>query len=133
VGALRAGSARIAAGVAAIALAVTVGAALAHSSSGPAAPAAKAITGTRHADHLVGTNRRDHIDGRGGPDHILGRGGRDLLAGGRGADVINARDGHEDSIDCGAGRDVVKVDRAEDGVYDCERVKEPKPGQKVTR
>jgi hypothetical protein len=39
--------------------------------------------------------------------------------------VIQARDGSEDSIDCGPGEDTAVVDDAEDGVIDCERVLMP--------
>jgi Ca2+-binding RTX toxin-like protein len=106
--------------------------------------------GGKGADRLVGTKAHDHLDGRGGRDVLIGGRGQDLLIGGRGADVlrggkgrdsfnmrngveiaspgrdrIDARDGGQDSISCGAGRDVAIVDAAEDGVYDCERVKEP--------
>jgi Ca2+-binding RTX toxin-like protein len=79
------------------------------------------IIGTRHADHLVGTKGADVIKGGGGYDTIKGKGG---------ADVIRARDGHLDYIDCGTGRDVAYVDRAADGVFDCERIVEPTSGQK---
>ena len=44
---------------------------------------------------------------------------------GAGNDRILARDGKPDTIDCGPGRDVAIVDRKEDGVFDCEVVKEP--------
>ncbi len=42
-----------------------------------------------------------------------------------GDDVIYARDGGNDEINCGAGNDVAIVDANEDGVYDCEEVREP--------
>jgi hypothetical protein len=48
-----------------------------------------------------------------------------VINGGAGGDVINARDDGPDTIDCGAGKDTVNVDRAEDGVYDCETVNTP--------
>ena len=41
--------------------------------------------------------------------------------------MIEARDGSEDTIDCGARIDLVVVDSAEDGVVDCETVVFP-PG-----
>jgi hypothetical protein len=117
----------------AVAAAITVGVALARPAAKPASPEAKSIVGTSHDDKLVGTRRRDHIEGRGGADRIVGRAGRDVLEGGNGPDRINARDGHQDTIDCGAGHDVVKVDRAEDGVYACEQVVQPSSAQKEER
>ncbi len=49
---------------------------------------------------------------------------------GQGRDVIRARDGTRDVINCGPGKDVAYVDRAEDGVFDCERVVKPTSSQK---
>ena len=95
---------------------------------------------TNGADRLVGTPHADRIDGLGGPDVIIGRGGPDALTGGGGSDSIfggggrdriRARDRRQDKIDCGRGRDTVIVDRAEDGVYDCERVRVPKSFQRA--
>jgi Ca2+-binding RTX toxin-like protein len=98
-------------------------------------------------NRLIGTNRRDVIDGRGGADLIRGRGANDVLrggrgrdrisggkgfdrmSGGRGGDRIKARDRQPDEIDCGPGRDVAIVDRHEDGVFDCERLRQPRPSQ----
>jgi phosphatidylinositol-3-phosphatase len=110
------------------------------------------IKGTRGSDVLRGRGGRDLIRGLGGKDHLYGGGGNDTLLGGRGPDVLRggrghdyfnnvggvrragagndrilARDGKPDTIDCGPGRDVAIVDRKEDGVFDCEVVKEPKP------
>ena len=45
----------------------------------------------------------------------------------RGNDTIEARDGGNDEINCGDGNDVAIVDATEDGVYDCEVVREPAP------
>jgi Ca2+-binding RTX toxin-like protein len=96
--------------------------------------------GSNGPDRLIGTNHADTLNGRGGADVIKGLRGRDTLTGGpgfdridggRGNDRINARDHHLDAIDCGRGKDVAIVDRAEDGVYDCERVVVPKSFQKV--
>jgi hypothetical protein len=39
-----------------------------------------------------------------------------------GNDTIHARDGNSDMINCGAGYDVAYVDRAEEGVFECEQV-----------
>jgi Ca2+-binding RTX toxin-like protein len=102
------------------------------------------IRGTNGPDRLIGTPRADTILGLGGRDLLKGRGGADVLKGGPagdrlvggkrddrmigagGNDVIYARDGHRDTIDCGAGRDSAIVDRAEDGVYDCEGISMPR-------
>jgi Ca2+-binding RTX toxin-like protein len=111
------------------AIAVTVGVALGHSGGG-VSPSTKVITGSNHADVLTGTRHRDRIDGRKGADRIVGGGAPDLLVGGKGPDVIRARDRHQDTVDCGPGKDVAVVDRAENGVYDCEHVRFPKPSQK---
>jgi RTX calcium-binding nonapeptide repeat (4 copies) len=107
-------------------------------------------SGTPKGDRLIGTKGNDTLTGRGGVDRLIGKGGRDVLIGGggedslrgdggqdsfnmvdgepvkaNGRDRIYARDGQRDSINCGAGRDLAVVDAAEDGVYDCEAVKEP--------
>src|SRR3954451_21946236 len=108
-------------------------------------------TGTGQAERIVGTNGDDELDGAGGNDHLIGKGGRDVLIGGRGDDKLTgdggrdsfnmtsdgqvlsapgrdriyARDGHPDSINCGAGRDLAVIDAVEDGVYDCEVVTQP--------
>lgn len=101
-------------------------------------------------DRLVGSKGPDRLKGMGGNDLLVGGAGSDILIGGRGADVlrggpgrdsfnmrngvevaapgrdrIDARDGGQDSINCGAGRDRAIVDAFEDGVYNCEKVKEP--------
>lgn len=101
-------------------------------------------------DRLVGGKGADRLRGLGGNDVLIGGRGRDVLIGGRGVDVlrggpgrdsfnmrngvelaapgrdrIDARDGGQDEIYCGAGRDRAIVDAAEDGIYDCEQVREP--------
>lgn len=108
--------------------------------------------GTKHADRLVGTKAGDVLKGFRGHDVLIGGRGNDVLIGGKGPDKlrggpgrdsfnmrdgvllaapgrdkIDARDGGNDEINCGAGRDVAIVDATEDGVYDCEVVREPKP------
>jgi len=105
------------------------------------------IRGDGGPNRLIGTNGSDVINGHGGRDVIRGRGGRDVLRGGtggdrigggkgfdrmnggRGGDRIAARDRRPDEIDCGAGRDVAVVDRHEDGVFNCERLRTPKSFQ----
>jgi Ca2+-binding RTX toxin-like protein len=100
------------------------------------------IQGTNGPDQLIGTEQADTIDGLAGSDTIKGRGGADVLTGGagfdliyggRGGDRIKARDNHVDQIDCGPGSDTAIVDRAEDGVFDCERVVVPTSFEKARR
>jgi Ca2+-binding RTX toxin-like protein len=108
------------------------------------------IKGKKGRDRLFGNAGNDTIDGGKGKDKVRGGPGADVLAGGEGNDrivggdgrnelnmadgvqqgspgddLIDARNGQLDEIDCGAGDDVVYVDRAEDGVYDCEKVVTP--------
>lgn len=56
---------------------------------------------------------------------MTGGRGEDDISGGAGNDRIDARDGDQDSIDCGPGEDTVLVDTVEDGVVDCENVTGP--------
>jgi hypothetical protein len=140
-----------------VALAVIMGIALASGGvvvlagsgkpSGDTTTVTTSTVGGGGPNRLIGTNRRDIIDGRGGADLIRGRGANDVLrggrgrdrisggkgfdrmSGGRGGDRIKARDRQPDEIDCGPGRDVVIVDRHEDGVFDCERLRQPRPSQ----
>jgi dienelactone hydrolase len=97
-------------------------------SSGPNQPQPSAGTcatatplrGTRRADRLVGTPDADLIVGRRGRDRLNGLAGRDCLRGGKGRDRINARDGEQDQVNCGRGRDRVRADRI-DVLRRCER------------
>ena len=84
--------------------------------------------GTDGPDHLVEGPERDIICGEGGSDFIDGGGGNDVLIGGDGNDTIVggpgndrlfgghgndrllARDGRQDVVDGGPGRDVLKFD-----------------------
>lgn len=114
------------------------------------------LTGGPGPDTILGRGGRDDLQGAGGFDRIKGGNGADVLLGGpgggllvggpgrdgfnmangvrkggQGRTVIRARDGQLDQINCGPGaHDVAIVDRAEDGVYDCETLKLPKSGQK---
>lgn len=107
--------------------------------------------GGKGRDRLLGTKGDDTLRGLRGRDVLIGGRGRDVLIGGRGRDVlrggpgrdgfnmragvrlaapgrdkIDARDGRQDEINCGAGgNDLAIVDAFEDGVYDCELVREP--------
>jgi Ca2+-binding RTX toxin-like protein len=136
----------------AVALAVILGIALVSGGvavlAGSDSTVSRAVmVGTNGPNKLIGTNGPDSIEGRGGADLIRGRGGNDILKGGTGRDqivggkgfdriqgggghdVIRARDRKPDTIECGAGRDKAVVDRSEDGVYDCEVLRIPKPSQ----
>jgi hypothetical protein len=62
---------------------------------------------------IFGSSKRDKIKGTKGPDVIKSR---------RGNDLIRARGGGADSVNCGRGRDRVKVDQG-DEVKRCERVR----------
>jgi Ca2+-binding RTX toxin-like protein len=90
------------------------------------------LLGGKGKDKLRGGRGEDVISGGQGPDRIVGGAGENQLnmvdgveQGSPGNDVINARNGKLDEIDCGAGFDIVYVDRAEDGVYGCEKVVTP--------
>ena len=92
------------------------------------------LKGLRGADRLIGGPGKDVLVGGKGPDRLRGgagfdffnmrRNGQELPAGGK--DRIDARDRNPDAINCGKGIDIAVVDAVEDGVYDCEKVKEPK-------
>jgi RTX calcium-binding nonapeptide repeat (4 copies) len=110
-------------------------------------PGAQTLDGTPGPDRLAGGGGNDRIRGHGGRDRLRGGRGNDTLIGGPGRDVIvggpgrdglnmrrgvqldgagndviRARDHGLDEVNCGSGKDVAYVDRAEDGVFDCERV-----------
>jgi Ca2+-binding RTX toxin-like protein len=99
------------------------------------------LSGNAGDDTLVGGKGRDKLRAGPGKDILSGGPGNDRMVGGPGEnqlnmrdgveqgspgnDVINARNGERDEIDCGDGYDTVYVDRAEDGVYGCERLVTP--------
>ena len=89
-------------------------------------------TGTARRDVLRGTPGRDVLRGLGGADRLYGLGGNDVLFAGRGrdwlfagsgSDVVHASDGVRDTIACGAGRDLVYADRADQIARDCELIR----------
>ena len=100
----------------------------------------KTLTGNALANHLTATAFADILNGLGGKDILDGLGGNDILNGGKGNDILNggpgkdvlnggpgndtvrAQDGQRDTIDCGAGRDIVYVDRADRVAKSCEQV-----------
>lgn len=88
------------------------------------------LLGGRHGDRLQGGAGDDELGGGSGNDRLSGGGGDDVLAGGTGSDrllggagrdSIDARDGRRDFINCGPGRDAVRVDSL-DRLRRCERV-----------
>jgi Ca2+-binding RTX toxin-like protein len=73
-------------------------------------------------DTLRGGPGDDDLEGQSGNDVLVGGTGRDVLNGGRGRDRILARDGVRDRINCGAGIDTVRADRADKVARNCEHV-----------
>jgi Ca2+-binding RTX toxin-like protein len=61
-------------------------------------------------DVLTGSGANNAIFAGPGQDQITGGAGSDLLLGGFGDDTIEARDGQLDSVGCGAGLDVARLD-----------------------
>jgi hypothetical protein len=68
------------------------------------------VFGSPGADLLSGSAASNTLDGGDGNDELAGGGGRDHLYGGDGNDRITSRDGAADTLDCGAGSDIVIVD-----------------------
>ncbi len=68
------------------------------------------LTGGNSADQIIGHSGNDTIDGKGGDDTIWGEAGADNLAGGSGNDGIYAKDGANDTINCGNDADTVSAD-----------------------
>jgi dipeptidyl aminopeptidase/acylaminoacyl peptidase len=61
-------------------------------------------------DTLIGGGSNDRLVGGSGDDYLAGGGGSDLYAGGPGDDRIDARDGNEDWVAGGDGRDTALLD-----------------------
>jgi Ca2+-binding RTX toxin-like protein len=81
------------------------------------------VDGTAGPDILRGDDGPNELFASNGDDIIEGRGAKDVLMGWRGADRINARDGEEDTVDCGDDDDKVVTDRPGlDTLIDCEDV-----------
>ena len=81
------------------------------------------VMGTSAGDVQRGTSFDDLVCGFDGDDTLVGGPGRDRLFGGFGKDAIRARDGEQDIVGCGAGRDDVVADRVDLVGVDCERVR----------
>ncbi|HKP90487.1 MAG TPA: hypothetical protein VJT75_11010, partial [Thermoleophilaceae bacterium] len=77
--------------------------------------------GGRGDDQLFGGDGADQLFGEGGADALTGGRGRDRVNGGTGADSVEVRDGAQDEVWCGDGRDVVRAD-GRDRLHGCEEV-----------
>jgi Ca2+-binding RTX toxin-like protein len=112
------------------------------------------LIGHGGADELRGGDGRDRIDGGTGDDKLDGGFGDDTIVGGpgrdaisadlaggdcgplwckipHGNDVVEARDGEQDSIACGAGEDRVVADAGDTVAADCEHVDRGAPADQV--
>lgn len=82
-----------------------------------------ALVGLDGNDTLLGGTGLDRLCGGSGSDTITGGAGRDNVVAGAGNDLVNEFDGAVgDVIDCGAGRDVARIDRG-DRTRNCESVR----------
>jgi Ca2+-binding RTX toxin-like protein len=97
------------------------------------------LLGGRGNDKLEGDNGNDRLTAGSGNDNLLGGAGNDRLVGGSGKDVLSggsgrnvyyagggndlvkAVNGRRETVRCGSGKDVARVDRR-DRVSGCERV-----------
>ena len=79
------------------------------------------LVGGPAADTFVGSSAGNRLEGGGGGDLLRGDAGSDVLLGEAGDDTIEARDGTSDSVDCGPGNDIARVDPP-DAVTNCETV-----------
>ena len=84
------------------------------------------INGGAGGDTITAGKGADHIVGGAGDDEIRGGKGADSFDAGPGDDLLRARDGEGDTIKCGAGADVARVDAGEvdQAKRDCETVKQ---------
>lgn len=80
------------------------------------------LLGRSGGDHLRGLAGDDLLFGGAGDDELYGGAGRDALVGGSGDDLLDARDGERDYVNCGAGRDVARVDAEDRVARGCEVV-----------
>ena len=82
------------------------------------------VDGGAEFDYLQGDGGDDTLLGGGGRDELKGNGGSDTMDGEAGDDLIRARDDEADSIRCGAGDDVARIDGGLDTVHEaCEKVR----------
>ena len=80
------------------------------------------LSGGADGDRLTGGSGPDRLDGGAGGDRLSGGSGVDRYAAGSGNDTVSARDRRAETVDCGPGRDVARVDRS-DRVRRCETVR----------
>ena len=80
------------------------------------------LDGGAGRDKLNGGAGNDRLDGGAGNDALAGGAGRNRYSAGAGNDKVSAANGKRDRVDCGAGRDSARVDRA-DRVKGCEKVR----------
>jgi Ca2+-binding RTX toxin-like protein len=78
------------------------------------------LRGSLGNDVLSGGAGTDSLSGGPGNDTLSGGTGADTLNGGSGNDTINSKDGVPETVNCGAGRDRVKADKA-DRLRSCEK------------
>lgn len=90
------------------------------------------LTAPRDGGVLHGGAGRDRITGGPAADNITGGRGNDLIGSGKGNDLVRAIDGTRDRVNCGAGKDRVKVDGI-DKLNGCERLLRVKKAEPVRR
>ena len=79
------------------------------------------VIGGAEGDRITGSDASNDIEGGGGNDDITPARGADFVDAGAGDDIVNARDGVQDQIECGAGNDRAVTDEF-DAVTGCETV-----------
>ena len=79
-----------------------------------------AIVGLGGGDVLRGLGGDDLLSGGAGDDGLYGGPGNDVLLAGRGEDLVVARDGDQDYVGCGPGRDTAIVDPVDRVALGCE-------------
>lgn len=83
-------------------------------------PSPEYFDGQGGDDVLKGFGQPDTLNGGKGSDTVVGGKGKDSLYGGGGPDLVDARDGQRDrAIDCGPGKDRVKLDKADPEPKNC--------------
>jgi hypothetical protein len=80
------------------------------------------IDGGPGKDLLRGEKGSDRLSGGGGDDTLVGDKGRDRLQAGSGDDSLLARDGQQDHVNGGPGRDEARIDAAIDHVRNVEKL-----------
>lgn len=83
------------------------------------------VLGDAGSDVLRGQAGADRLTGGSGADTLVGGPGVNAYDAGPGADFVDARNGKQELVRCGSGRDRARVDRR-DRVRGCERVSRPR-------